>query len=327
MTNGNYIAPVFKNGKWGYINQLNEIIIPFLFDDADVFSENKAAVNIGGRLNDGGWVEGGSWGVIDAKGNYIVEPYWDLLNPYSCGRSCFREIDRWGYIDEIGNIIVKPIYGMAQDYSENLAVVQNNDRLYGYLGIDGKLAIDFRFSFAYQFKEGIAVAEDAGSWIVIDASGNIVLRQEVRRMQQFINGMAGATNMQRRSGFIDIKGEWAISPLFDDVGWFAEGLAPVSNNGLWGYVNRKGELVIAFLFNKNGSFNEGVAPVMQNNLWGVIDTSGNWIVMPAYDYIYPCTGGLLSFMQEGKAGYMDRSGNIIIPALYDDAKSFVEVTI
>ncbi len=35
----NGIAPVKKNGKWGYVNKKNEIVIAFKYDDASSFSE------------------------------------------------------------------------------------------------------------------------------------------------------------------------------------------------------------------------------------------------------------------------------------------------
>ncbi|HYF32566.1 MAG TPA: WG repeat-containing protein [Chitinophagaceae bacterium] len=327
MANSHYIAPVYKNGKWGYINQHNELVIPFRFDDADVFSENKATVNTGGKINEDGWVEGGRWGVIDANGNYIINPSYDLLNPYSCGRACFRLMDRWGFIDDGGNVIAPPLYSMAEEYADNLAAVQNKEYRYGYLDLHGKVAIGFDFSFAYSFREGLGVAQDEGGWMVMDTQGNIILRPDVRRLQQFIGGRAGAMNFEQRSGFLNSKGEWAIAPVYDEVGWFAEGMAPVSRNGTWGFVNDEGMLAIPLRFDKTGNFNEGVAPARQNKSWGVIDRSGNWIVKPAYEYIYPSTGGLLSFMNEGKAGYMDTKGNIVIPATYADAKPFEAITI
>lgn len=33
------LAPVKQNGKWGYINTDNEVVIPFQFDAAGIFNE------------------------------------------------------------------------------------------------------------------------------------------------------------------------------------------------------------------------------------------------------------------------------------------------
>ena len=41
--------PVKKNGKYGYINENNEIIIPFVYDSASQFSEGFAIVEKFGK--------------------------------------------------------------------------------------------------------------------------------------------------------------------------------------------------------------------------------------------------------------------------------------
>ena len=57
-----------KNGKYGYINEKGEVVIDFIFEDANGFKYNLAAV----KLND-------KWGFIDLSGQFQIEPKFDRV--------------------------------------------------------------------------------------------------------------------------------------------------------------------------------------------------------------------------------------------------------
>ena len=52
------LVPVKKNGKYGYINDKNQIIIPFIYDNANAFSQGLAVVERFGK-----------YGYVDRYGN------------------------------------------------------------------------------------------------------------------------------------------------------------------------------------------------------------------------------------------------------------------
>ena len=66
-------------------------------------------------------------------------------------------------------------------------------------------------------------------------------------VDNFHQGYAVAT-YNDRVGFIDKKGKWIISPIYDYAGFFNEGLAAVAikegEDLKWGYINKNGEQVI-----------------------------------------------------------------------------------
>ncbi|WP_419213706.1 WG repeat-containing protein [Maribacter sp. X9] len=74
---GDGLIPVKRDGKWGYVNEKNELIIPCQFDSAGVFENNRAIVS-----------KKKKYGAIDTKGaiiiplNYKWAPYSYLLERY-----------------------------------------------------------------------------------------------------------------------------------------------------------------------------------------------------------------------------------------------------
>lgn len=57
----NGLAPVqASNGKWGFINQNNQMVIPAKFEDAQEFKNDRAAVKLNGK-----------WGFINKRGEWL----------------------------------------------------------------------------------------------------------------------------------------------------------------------------------------------------------------------------------------------------------------
>lgn len=55
------LAPVqASNGRWGYINQGNQMVIQAKFEDAQEFKDGKAAVKLNGK-----------WGFINKRGEWL----------------------------------------------------------------------------------------------------------------------------------------------------------------------------------------------------------------------------------------------------------------
>ena len=71
------ITGVKVGDKWGFINRTGKVLIPFQFDKADNFYEGLAAVK-----------KDGLWGFIDLKGNWVIKPKYDkIISPFEKGKA------------------------------------------------------------------------------------------------------------------------------------------------------------------------------------------------------------------------------------------------
>ena len=116
--------------KTGFIDQQGEIVIPLKFLSVSSFSEGIAAVKPS--------LEAG-WGLIDTAGNWIVEPCFPLLMPFSEGLACARS-ERWGYIDFQGQWVIEPRFRGAGSFQHGLAEITGRSRDYhptGYIDREG----------------------------------------------------------------------------------------------------------------------------------------------------------------------------------------------
>jgi hypothetical protein len=200
----NGLARVKVNGKWGYINEKGEEIVPPRFDAAEDFATNGLA-----------WVSvDDKWGLVNERGEEIVPPRF--VNRTSSNK--------------------------GKGFTANgLAKVEANDK-YGYINTRGEEVIPLRFGNAGDFSDnGLARVATAINykWGYINEKGEEVIPMCFDYVEDFAaNGLARA-KINGKYGYIDEKGEIVIPPRFD-LTWkgnfAANGLAQVRENGKWLYI-------------------------------------------------------------------------------------------
>ena len=90
-------------------------------------------------------------------------------------------------------------------------------------------------------------------------------------------------------GFLDRKGQFAITPQFDQAYPFSDGMANVRIGKNSGYVDKKGRMEISDSIMKCvSSFFRGYAIVENGNGdYGLIDSKGRLEINPQFSEIYP----------------------------------------
>ncbi len=176
----------YSNGyKYGFIDRKGQFVINPIFDDATSFSEGLACVK-----------KSQSVGYIDTTGRMVMELYkvnqlwWPLIlwpgkglfknnrtfiyKPFDVLTSNPAYRDYRNYcclIKNDGSIIAK--VSDCHMFSEGLAAVEQND-LWGYMDHDGNIIIDYQFSDAEDFNNGLARVTIAGKMAYINNEGTII---------------------------------------------------------------------------------------------------------------------------------------------------------
>lgn len=304
------MAIVEIDGKYGYIDKKERIVIIPQFDYADDFSEGLASVGFDGK-----------WEYIDKSGTIVTRLNADCAYPFSNGRARVRIGDKWSFIDELGvfcfvkkeDFLYKNIYDTiyqfdeADDFCEGFArvkvtkgywsLIDNKWVNSGWQYIDKDGHINGYYDEAYNFSQGLARVKSIsdgsynGKWGFVEKSPYFNL---------------GRGNYGRLL-------HYAIKPQFDDAKDFSEGLACVKIQGRWGYVDKKGKYVINPQFDEANDFSEGYASVRVGKEWYYIDMSGEIVSspLPYFDVALPFSEGVALIRSDGKYRYIDKSMNFI----------------
>ena len=87
--------------KWGYIDKENNLVVPYVFDDADVFEScGLARVKVGDKF-----------GIIDTSGNMVLLAEYDCIKITGISNDnpgLIRKEGKYGFVNTKGEIIVAP---------------------------------------------------------------------------------------------------------------------------------------------------------------------------------------------------------------------------
>ncbi len=112
------VAAVERDGKIGFINAMNEVVIPFQFDYSNKHDMNNLAclfhngyctmTNAEGKL-----------GLINKSGEWVVEPqYGQIWAPQEMGYRVVIKGEKHGMLDQSLNLIYDTVYDYVGNHSE-----------------------------------------------------------------------------------------------------------------------------------------------------------------------------------------------------------------
>ncbi|MBQ7219495.1 MAG: WG repeat-containing protein [Synergistaceae bacterium] len=263
------LAAVKSQDRWGYIDYLGRIAIPFVHrvPEAGDFSDGFAFV--GDHYID---YEGrAAFSRVDEDTDEVTERFFTNGLPFSEGLAAVQSGGQWGYIDLMGNYVIAPAFQRAGSFSDGLAPAMSKG-LWGYINVRGVFVIEPKFTRAREFHEGLAAVYVNGRWGYINKEGKFAVRPGYYEAGDFAGGLAAVrtrTNY-RGWGYISPRSKFTIPRRYNSAGEFGDGLAPVAGDRRWGYVNIRGEWEIAAQFDDARRFSEGLAAVKRGKMWGYI---------------------------------------------------------
>lgn len=278
-----YLACVSnENGKYGYISENGEEIIPCQYDIAYDFGKNGLAI-VGIATNE---PDEYLYGCIDQKGKIKIDCKYEEISDFAeNGVAVIKSNGMYGYINELGKMITSVEYDEAYGFETGyLALVmkqEDNYSRWGYIDQNGKEVVPCRYSRAEEFQEnGLARVYADKCFGYVNEKGEEVIPCQYEMAGFFgANGLA-AVKKDGKWGFINENGQEIISCQFDDTDIYgSQSLIPVKKDDKWGYINEQGEVVIDFEYDDAYHFEKnGFAAVKKTYEWGCINESGVLII-------------------------------------------------
>lgn len=223
------LFPVKKDGKWGFVNEFGEEVVPLIFDYISHVREGMA-----GAMRDG------KWGFIDLSDFSVYPLIYEEAGSYSRGLAAVKMGGKWGYVDRRGNVVIPCRYDEASEFVADRARVKMNEtrmyfdkngealapyregvpapknasfvsyaeNKYGYIDPEGHLVIPFIYDWGWHdFSEGLQAVKKDGKWGFIDADGNVVLPFKYDYADYFHDGKA-EVKLKGKTGYIDRRGKF-----------------------------------------------------------------------------------------------------------------------
>ncbi len=251
------------NGKYGFLNENLELVIPCIYDDVSTnykFEDGIVAVKIGDK-----------WGGIDVNGNTVIDfnyaYQFNFVDGLACVTQSTNRLRRWELINK--NLDVLTTYDcsfMNYNGSKVLSINKMGER--GYIDFDGKQIIPFAdtlMSFNY---------EDRIYFFKRDKEGYL-----------------------SKCGFYNTEGDVVVPPKYSDANVFSEGRASVRKGYRYAFIDLDGNVKTPFIYKSVSEFQEGLAEVQVYNeieekwRYTFIDKNGNMMFKPEFTGMYSFVDG------------------------------------
>jgi hypothetical protein len=291
-----------KNGKDGYIDINEKILIPFEFDDIGVFSEGLAPVRK---------TKNGKEGYINRKGEIIIDFQFDNASYfYKNGVAEIQIANKIGYINKEGDRIIPAIYDYGiHTKSDDFVVVSKNEKL-AFFSNKGEQKTKFEFDKVFKHSEnkgyvvganGLILVEKSGQFAYLDSNFNIVVPYgKYDNAFPFNANHLAIVQENKKYGIIDSLGTLIIPLKYDLI----EHPAIYSN------------IFAEFLTNDSGKY-------------GLLDSNGDTLLENKYEEIIwdrlkrgENQQKYFIYKENGKFGAINTKGEIIIPFEYEQLSNF-----
>ena len=151
------LAAVMKDGKIGFINDQNDIVIPFQFDYTD-----KCRMYDFGYVFHNGYCAmtdaDGNLGLIDKNGNWVVEPEYDeIWAPHKSGYRVIVKDSKHGILSSTGTIVYPAEYGYISIIPDGFVLNKGGKKW--QVDFQGNVVQPFMFDNTYYLKYPVGYNE------------------------------------------------------------------------------------------------------------------------------------------------------------------------
>ena len=121
------------------------------------------------------------FGLVTDTGRIIASPRFFHLTDFECGLArAGRSLKEFGFINPEGDWVIEPHYRQVQPFSEGLACVTVAGKK-GFINTRGEMIIEARFDRESSFHHGFARVQYEGKHAVINREGKIIWESEAKQ--------------------------------------------------------------------------------------------------------------------------------------------------
>lgn len=283
------------------------------------------------------------WGVIDSKGNTIIDPTYDEMiiipdnakpvfictydvdynqNTYKTkvlnekNKEIFKEYDK-----------VEPLYNYDKNknlwYQNNVLKVEKNG-LYGIINLSGKLLMECNYDNIESLPETensiiIKKGEKIG---LVDNVGNIIIPVEYKNITAIENNYKYGyivVNNENKYGIIDYNKKVILEPNYEDIkSIYSSDKYIVKENEEYKIIDKDKNTILDTGFDEIVGMNGDNITIIKNNKYGVITVTGEEKIENQYEELKYAFADYYIAKQDGKYGIINLNNEILLNIEYDN---------
>lgn len=289
----------------------------------------------------------GKWGVIDNKGNVVIDLFYDEMVIVPEKNTdlfiCMYDVnyDNGTYKTKVLNKDAKEIltdFSMVEpiENSNNNSVWYENvlkfqkDGKYGLIDFEGKEVLKPEYDNIYALngiEKSIIIEKDGKKGLVNTSTGEIIVPVEYIEIsslsKQYEDGYI-VKNADNKVGLIAADKRIIFNAKYDEIkNVSGSNYYVVVENGIQEIIDKSGEVVLNTGFNTIEEISVDNFVITLNGKYGVIDKTGATLILPEYDNLKYAFSNYYIAQKDGKYGIVDTAGSVKVNFDYEKI-SYIE---
>ena len=193
--------------KYGFIDTMNRMLIPPMYDDSENFSNGLSAVKLNKK-----------WGMVDKMNNTIIPFDYSYIAPRFVNNMIWASKDgnEFVLLNSFGGLANSKKFDDVNSFAEGLCPVKLNDK-WGVVDTNINIVIQPKFdSLGYSFAQGLIAAKSGKFWGYVDRTGTWVIPPKYEWYRAFANGKS-LVAQKGKWGIINSRGETIIPLIYDYI--------------------------------------------------------------------------------------------------------------
>lgn len=327
----NGLALVGVNGMYGFINTRGEFEINPMYTEAKPFQDGSKLTVVKRNMK---------YGFINKDGEEIIPCQYEYVDEFSNGLALIKVGSKFGFINEKGRFVINPVYDRAESFSNkkvtSVGKLKDGEYIYACISNKGELLTEFAYKKLEVSQEYIITFDGTYyGFSKLDLVPLFKTEQQILdfpiQLDSFKNLKEGLipfrANDTNKFGFLNLDGTIVISPNYDVVGNFYDGLAMIKKDNCYGFINLKGELIVNNKYGIVRNYHENHAIVAREidgkMRYGIINNNGKVVVDLVYSELGDVVNGLSYFatFDSENIGYLSVENKVVVSQDYNKINS------
>lgn len=306
VSSKNYLI-VKNNNKFGVLTKTGKEVIPLKYDGITELNKDLFKIKIDNKY------------ALLNKNNLIISNYYDEMEDIEHGILRIVSNKKMGILGIDGKEIVNPHYKYIDKFTEDTTTMITNDNKLKFIKITGETLDIGKYENYPIIQDGVAIVLQNNKYGIIDKNGKEIIPLKYENIRKLSTFRYAAT-LNRENFLIDIK-KMKISNLKDKIPYTeVNEIITVLENGKYGFLNKEGEEIISPMYDEVGYFKNGVAIVSDFNseCYKLINDNNQEITSKSYLYFRQRVGDYFIYgIEDGTEGILYKNGDEIIKAEYE----------
>ncbi len=264
------------------------------------------------------------WGVINEKGEIIVQPLYDAIGHFKqYGYAVVQKNGKTGLLNTSGQFVFQPQYDDVRIVNQDLFGILENKQ-WTLRNKRNKIILD-GYDDLDVLSDSYVIFWRDGRCGLVYKNGEVIIPAQFERIKKVKDKPYFRVYNGKRMGIYHSSGLRILRTAYKEVKILEGDIFLIKSKYRWGGINASGQVLFQEEYSNFSTANHGYLLLYKQEKCFLYDTNHQQFIQEAsYSNYIPLGSDRIVFQKFSKVGLMNNQGKILIPAAFEEIRNFSE---